>query len=377
MSTEEPRRSAADDRATDDGPPTWRRWLSFGLAAAVVVGVFVVILPQVSDMAEVWDTIRGLSGTAIAVLLAATVWNQITYWLVAVAALPGLTLGKAAVMNLASTAVANTVPAGGGVGVGLSATILGSWGFSAAEIGRYVVVTGIWNNFVKLGMPVVALALLAFTGDASQRLVLTAVIGLVVLAVSIAGLIGLLRSEGVARWIGRTVQSAASRVMRLFSRTPPNDLDDRAAAFREDSRELLSNRWHWLTLATVVGHTSLFLVLLATLRAIGIESDDLTWIEALAGFSFARLITAVPVTPGGVGLIELGYVGVFTQFGADKNAVVAGVLVFRMISYLLPIPLGGLAYLLWARNDDWEREDDAASEPPTDARPSARATADS
>ncbi|MEO2105767.1 MAG: YbhN family protein [Actinomycetota bacterium] len=351
MSTGETRRSA------DGGPPTWRRWLSFGLAAAVVAGVFVVILPQVSDMAEVWDTIRGLSGTAIAVLLVATVWNQITYWLVAVVARPGLTLGKAAGMNLAATAVANTVPAGGGVGVGLSATILGSWGFSAAEIGRYVVVTGIWNNFVKLGMPIAALALLAFTGEANQRLVLAAVIGLAVLAVSIAGLIGLLRNERVARRIGRALQSAIGWLMRPFPKRPPSDLADRAAAFREDSRELLSGRWHWLTLATVVGHVSLFLVLLVTIRVIGIESDDLTWIEALAGYSFARLITAVPVTPGGVGLIELGYVGVFAQFGADKNAAVAAVLVFRMISYLLPIPLGGLAYLLWARNDDWQRED--------------------
>lgn len=340
------------------GTPAWRRWLSWGIAALVIVGVFVVILPQVSDMAEVWETVRGLSVPVLALLLAATMWNQITYWLVAVAALPGLTLGKAAVMNLSSTAVANTVPAGGGVGVGLSATILSSWGFTPAEIGRYVIVTGIWNNFVKLGMPIVALALLVVGGDANSQLVLASIIGLAVLVVSIAGLVGLLRSESVARRLGRTAQSVIGWAMGLFHKSGPTELDDKAATFREDSRDLLSSRWHWLTLATVVGHTSLFLVLLITLRVVGIESSDLTWVEALAGFSFARLITAIPLTPGGVGLIELGYVGAYTQFGAGENAVVAAVLVFRVVSYLLPIPLGGLAYVLWSRNDDWHRADE-------------------
>ncbi len=367
--------SDTSDPSDSSGPPAWRRWLSWGLAAAVVVGVFVVILPQVSDMAEVWDTIRGVGAPALAALLLATMWNQVTYWLVAVAALPGLSLGKAAVMNLSSTAVANTVPAGGGVGVGLTAAILGSWDFTPAEIGRYVVVTGIWNNFVKLGMPIVALGLLAASGDATDQLVLTSAIGIVVLVASIAGLVGLLRSERVARTIGRTVESVAGRLARLVRRDGPTGLGDRAAAFREDSRELLDARWHWLTLATVVGHTSLFLVLLITLRVVGIEPDDLTWVEALAGFAFARLITAIPVTPGGVGLIELGYVGVYTQFGAPENAVVAAVLVFRMVSYLLPIPLGGLAYLLWTRNDDWQRDDEPQEQPEEQQRDRVRAEA--
>jgi uncharacterized protein (TIRG00374 family) len=356
-------RTAPDD-PTDEGAdrPAWRRWLSWGLAAGVVAGVFVVILPQVSDMAEVWHIVADISLGAAAILLLATIWNQVTYWLVAVAALPGMSLGQAAAMNLASTAVANTVPAGGGVGVGLTAAMLRSWDFTAAEIGRYVAVTGIWNNFVKLGMPIVALALLAVTGAASGPLVGISAIGLAVLVVSVAALVGLLRSEGVAQRLGRAAQAVVDRVGWLRRRAP-DDLEDRAATFREDSSELLQARWHWLTVATVVGHTSLFLVLLVTVRVVGIDSSDLTWVEVLAGFAFARLITAIPVTPGGVGLVELGYVGVYRQLGAEENAVVAAVLVFRVISYVLPIPLGAIAYLVWARADGWRRTDGPADEP--------------
>lgn len=356
--------------------PSWRRWLSWGLALAVVAGVFLVILPRISDFQQVWETIRGLSALAIGGLLLITLWNQITYWLVAVAAMPGLSLGKAAVLNLTSTAVANTVPAGGGVGVGLSATILDSWGYSPAEIGRYVVVTGIWNNFVKLGMPPVALGLLALTGEANGTLTTAALVGIVVLVASIAGLIALLRSESTARWIGARVQSVVTWTMGLINRAGPDDLEQRAADFREDSRELLASRWHWLTAATVVGHTSLYLVLLVTLRVSGIGADQLSWVEVLAGFSFARLITAIPVTPGGAGLIELGYVGAFTQFGADKNPVVAAVLVFRVLTYVLPIPLGGITYWLWSRNDDWDRDDRDVEDDEAQDRDEATADAD-
>lgn len=326
-----------------------RRWLAWALAALVVAGVFLVILPQMSDMREVWRILRGLSVGTLAITTAVTAWNQATYWLVALAALPGLTLRQAATVNLASTAVANTVPAGGGFGVGVTTTILRSWDFSVADVGRYVVITGIWNNFVKLGMPIVALALLAATGDASGWLLGTAAIGVVILVAAVAGFVGLLRSEDVARWLGEKLQTAATWLAGLVHRDAPSDLTDRAVSFREDAQDLLAKRWTWLTLTTLIGHLSLFGVLLLALRVVGIEADQLSWIQALAGFAFARLLTAVPITPGGAGLIELGYVGVYTQFGADKNAVVAAVLLFRMLTYVLPIPLGAFAWWSWSR----------------------------
>ncbi len=335
-----------------------RKWMAWGLALAVVAGVFLVIIPKMADLQEVWKTIRGLGAMALLGLVAITAWNQVTYWWVAMAALPGLRFTQAAVMNLSSTAVANTVPAGGGVGVGVSTAILRSWGFSAGDVGRYVVVSGIWNNFVKLGLPVVALALLAVTGESSGRLVAGAGIGVVVLVGSIVGLIALLRSGTAARKIGGWAQAAVNWLRKIVRKDRVDGWEERAAEFREDSRELTESRWHLLTASAIVGHLSLYLVLLVTMRALGIDSESLTWIEILAGYAFARLITAIPVTPGGVGLIELGYVGAYTQFGADKNAVLAAILVFRTLTYVLPIPLGAITYAIWNRKSDWREEED-------------------
>ncbi len=344
-----------------------RKWLAWGLALAVVAGVFLVIIPKMADLQEVWKTIRGLGALSLAGLLAITLWNQVTYWWVAMAALPGLKFNQAAVMNLSSTAVANTVPAGGGVGVGVSTAILRSWGFSAGDVGRYVIISGIWNNFVKLGLPVVALALLVATGESSSRLVVGAGIGVAVLIASIVGLVALLRSESAARTVGTWIQKAVNVARKVVRKEAVSGWDDKAADFREDSRELTESRWHWLTGTAIVGHLSLYLVLLVTLRVLGVEADTLSWIEVLAGYAFARLITAIPITPGGVGLIELGYVGAFTQFGADKNTALAAVLVFRTLTYVLPIPLGAITYAIWNRKSDW-REDEGEDEPETDDR---------
>ena len=80
-----------------------------------------------------------------------------------------------------------------------------------------------------------------------------------------------------------------------------------------------------------------------------------SWIAVLAAFSFVRLISALPVTPGGVGVVELGYAASMTIGMDDLTSaqVVAAILVFRAITYLLPIPLGLASYVIWRINRSW------------------------
>jgi uncharacterized membrane protein YbhN (UPF0104 family) len=57
----------------------------------------------------------------------------------------------------------------------------------------------------------------------------------------------------------------------------------------------------------------------------------------------------LPVTPGGIGITELGLVGIMaTSAGHRASAqVTAAVLLYRAVTYLPPIPLGALAWLVW------------------------------
>jgi putative heme transporter len=90
-------------------------------------------------------------------------------------------------------------------------------------------------------------------------------------------------------------------------------------------------------------------VLLLALRHVGVGEAEVGWAEVLAVFAFARLATAIPITPGGAGLVEAVLIGGLVAAGGAKAQVVAAVLVYRALTWLLPIPLGVGCYLWWRR----------------------------
>jgi uncharacterized protein (TIRG00374 family) len=69
----------------------------------------------------------------------------------------------------------------------------------------------------------------------------------------------------------------------------------------------------------------------------------------LAVFSFARLATAIPFTPGGAGVVEAVLIGGLVAAGGDREQVTAAVLVFRALTWALPILVGVGCYLWWRR----------------------------
>src|SRR6476646_2667418 len=155
-----------------------RRIIQGTLSIGLGVAILVFVLPQIADLSEVWKQIQDMTTLEIGVLVIAAIWNLITYWIITVICTPGLRLPQAMVVNESTTAVANTVPAGGAVSIGLTYGMLGSWGFSKSRISLSVVVSGIWNNFAKLGMPIAAIAILAAGGQAGSGRILAAVVGL-------------------------------------------------------------------------------------------------------------------------------------------------------------------------------------------------------
>jgi uncharacterized membrane protein YbhN (UPF0104 family) len=345
---------------TGGGP---RRAARTAVSAVVIVGIFAGVLPRIASYSDVWSTIADMTALEMTSLLAVAVWNVVTYWFVMVAALPGLRYGQAAVVNQASTAISNTLPAGGAVGVGVTYAMYRSWGFDAGAIARSVVVSGIWNNFMKLGFPVVALALLAVEGEVPAALIVAAIFGLATLAVSVVLFALLLRSERLARSIGDLAGRSASRLRRMVGRSPVTMWGETLVRFRSDTIGLVGSRWPALTASAFVSHLSLGIVLLTALRHVGIDQGTVSWIAILAAFAFVRLVSALPITPGGVGVVELGYVAALT-IGLDppqRASVVAGVLVFRFLTYVLPIPAGIVAYLYWRTNSSWRRTPDADS----------------
>ena len=335
-----------------------RHAIQAAVSLAVVLSIFVFVLPRVASYGDVWTAIRSMTAIEVATLVLAALWNLATYWFVLVAVLPGLRLPQAAVVNQASTAIANTVPGGGALGVGVTYAIYTSWGFDKAAIALSVLVSGIWNNFAKLGFPIIALAILAVEGNAETTLIIASLFGVATLVAVIVGFGLVLRSDRLARAVGKLVERAASWVGGLLRRPPVSGVEEAAARFRRRAVGLLHRRWPSLTAATLVSHASLYLVLLVALRHVGVSQADVGWEQVLAAFAFVRLISALPITPGGMAVVELGLVAALAV-GVDagvRDEIVAAVLVFRFLTFFMPVPLGAAAYVVWRRNKSWRRE---------------------
>jgi uncharacterized protein (TIRG00374 family) len=341
----------------------WKRIVGYVISIAIVVAIFWWAIPKFADYRDVWAAIKSLTPIETWSLVAATIFNLVTYWWANQAALPGLGIGKAAVLTQTTTSVANTLPAGGAIAVGLTYEILDSWGFSGTSVALYVGVTGIWNIFTKLGLPMLALVFLALSGHLTTTYILAAIFGIIVLGVAVGLFALVFRSEAIAIQIGNWLGRVVSRFRRLVHKAPVTTWGDGAARFRRDTIVLVERRWLRLSLMTVLSQVVLFLVLLLSLRHLGVSEQEVSTAEAFAVYAFSRLLSAVPITPGGVGLIDLGYIGGLTAFsGEEKAAIVAAVLLFRALTYGIQIPIGGLTYVIWRVKSDWRRPADAAAQ---------------
>lgn len=344
-----------------DGPATTRRRarkLASAAAAALVVGaVFGLALPRFASYTSVWATIAMMGGVQVLLVVVAAAASMVTGWMAICAVLPAVRLREAAVVNLGSTAVANTLPAGGAIAMGISWAMLSSWGVSMADYVLYTLVSGVWNVFARLGLPVLALLVLVTAGHPQPGLVAGAVAGLAVLVIAVAGLALLLRSEAFALRASAALQPVLAIACRLARKQPPSTAAGSLLRFRERVTGLVAVRGWRITAATVASNLALWLVLLESVRGVGLSQSQLPWQTCLAAFAFVRLLTVLPVTPGGAGIAELGLVGAMAA-GAGRAVAVqvtAAVLLYRGITYLAPIPGGALACLAWRYLPAWWR----------------------
>ncbi|HEX5878667.1 MAG TPA: lysylphosphatidylglycerol synthase transmembrane domain-containing protein [Actinomycetota bacterium] len=317
------------------------------LASVLLAALIFAFLFRRVDVSGAWAEIQEMTWFELATIAAVAGWNLVTYWALWMAVTPGLRWTQAMTVALSGTAVTNTVPGGSGIGVGLTYAMLDSWGFSRGRGSLAVLVTGVWNAFIKLALPVLALALIALQGDASRSRVAAGAVAIVLLGVAVGGFGQMLRSDRAAARAGRLAERAANRARRLVRRPPVHGWVGATTKFRSRAKDLLLARWPAVTAAALISHLSLYLVLLVALRHVGVGDAEVGWAQVLFVFATTRLLTAVRFTPGGAGVVEVLLIGGLVAFGGDTDQVTAAVLVFRALTWLLPIPLGALAYLAW------------------------------
>jgi len=128
---------------------------------------------------------------------------------------------------------------------------------------------------------------------------------------------------GGPRWMGSLTKRLPERLRVLIGPTAV----DRRVTLPEVG--LLLAR-----LATEVGSMML------AFAALGIS---LTLLRGIVAFGVAHLIGGLPGSPGGLGVVEAGLVGVLVFFGVSPSVSLGPVLVYRVIAYWIPAAVGVFA----------------------------------
>lgn len=314
----------------------------------IAIGVvFAFALPRIANYGAVWRAVTDLTWVWILVLVAATVANILTFappWMVA---LPGLGFVRALSMTQVSTAFSLVVPGGAPVGMAASFAALRSWRFTRQSVSLAVTLTGAWNQLSVFAFPVAAVALLAVQGGVSSSLWLVAGVGVLLFACATAGVGLVLSRPDFAFRAGEVAAWVACHFNRLRGRSASAWGGEDVVRFRAQTLDLLRRRWVALTIATLANQLTGYLMLEFSIRAVGITQSQVSVAETFAAWSVGRLLVSLPLTPGGIGVVELGLTGTLVGFGGPGARVVAGVLIYRALSILPTILLGVVAAATW------------------------------
>jgi uncharacterized membrane protein YbhN (UPF0104 family) len=326
-----------------------RAVLRFALGVAFAAAVFVAVLPRIASYGEVVHRLGTISPAWAVALGAAALLDVLTAALPWLAVLPQLSFLAALAFTQASTALTIVLPGGAPLGMAISFGFLRRLRVDRGGAAFAVAATGIWSQTMIFLYPLVGAILVFATGELSTSTALIAGVSAAAGAAVVGLAVAALRSPTAALRLGNAAARFAARVKGLFHRAPPAWSGESLVRFREERLVLLRQRWLVLTAATLANQLTAFVTFVLCLRAVGISSATLPFSEAFLAWAIGRVISSLPLTPGGIGVVELGMVGTLVGFGAPNAHVVAAVLLFRGLVVLPSLIVGavGLPALRW------------------------------
>jgi uncharacterized membrane protein YbhN (UPF0104 family) len=167
------------------------------------------------------------------------------------------------------------------------------------------------------------------------------VLSTIVLVVSLVVLVGIVRSDRVADWLGRTGQRLATWLLDRLGRPGRPDIDRAIHRFRDQVGEVVRRRGRAALVAALLVQITWCVVLIVALRVVGVDDRVLTAADIFAVYALVSVITIIPISPGGAGVPELLYIaGLSSIAGAQYQSVItAGVFLMRLYQWFLPIPI--------------------------------------
>jgi uncharacterized protein (TIRG00374 family) len=322
-----------------------RRAIVLRLVFLLVSGVALYVLwPSLLTVFESWPELLDLNPAWFLAMLVLEALSFVCIWGLQRIALRTDRWFGVATAQLSANALSRIVPGGAAAGGALQWRMLTDSGVDGARVATALTAASLISTGTLFVLPILTLPAALLGRPVPGGLVQAAWMGGVVFVVGFVLGWRLLFHDRLLRRLGEGAQWLRNRAQR--GKPPTTDLPARLVVQRDEIRDALGDTW-WKALLFALGNWLFdYLALLAAITAVGSRPRPTL---VLLAYSAAMVLAMIPITPGGLGFVEAGLTGLLALAGVSAGDAALSVLAYRLVSFWLPLPAGGIAALLHRR----------------------------
>lgn len=266
-------------------------------------------------------------------------------WELVYTAVPGVSRFVCGTSQLTANALAKVVPGGPVAAAATYFQMLSVSGVARGQAAAALAAVGFISNLVLFSLPAVAIVLAAASAPIPRGLLPVGVVGTVLFISMFTGVFIVVKYDRPLLLIGGIVETVvgwlAAKLRRAWAPTAKEFLDR-----RNEVVDALGARWRRVLAVAVLNWTLDYSVLLVALVAVGAQPRPSLVLVAFAG---AAVLGMIPLTPGGLGFVEIGLTAMLVASGIPGPDATLAVLAYRLFQFWFPLPLGAAAYVLFKR----------------------------
>ncbi|MFN0025854.1 MAG: YbhN family protein [Acidimicrobiales bacterium] len=308
------------------------------LVVALVVHLFVI--PQLGGARKALSLLRSVNPLLVLAALCLVIAALVAYGRLTQVLLPDShrpSLGVCTAVVVASNGINHVVPGGAATTAAVNARLLDRLGVPGPDIAFVLATQGLGSAVVLnvilwlalvISIPTRGFDPLYGTAAAAAALLLVLVVLLVVGLRHGTDVVVRLVHKLVG-WLPRVDPDRAETAVRRFA--------EHLAVLARD-RHRLRMAAVWATANWLLDASALWVMLVAFGHRPGFDG-------LMVAYGLANVMAVVPITPGGLGIVEAVLIPTLVGFGTPYSVAAVGVIAYRLINFWLPIPVGGLCYV--------------------------------
>ncbi len=323
-----------------------RRWLGrlLGRGLLLMAGAVALYLlgPQIVAVFATAPQLSRLQAPWLVLMFVLEVGSFAAAWQLARIAVPGLSWPVAATSQLVANAASRTVPGGAVVGGAVYFRLLQRSGVDPTGAAAALTANSLISNMVLFALPAAGALSAAISAPVPPGLLPVALAGLMLFILTLGILAVLVRFDAPLALAGALAERVSRRLPHRLTRGRVVRRDALLRT-RDGLVAAIGRRWWWAVGAAAANWILDYLVLVAALRAIGAEPRPSL---VLLAYGAASVLGMIPITPGGLGFVEAGLTATLVVAGVGAGDALLATLAYRLFSFWLGLPAGGLAYLV-------------------------------